>query len=86
VINAGAGDSEALSSMSHLEELSSKLIANHLSDRRPLTADKNFPPYTSLFDEHLQRSSSRATKRSNILRATSAYSIVPTMESGKKIA
>ena len=57
-MNVGAGDSEALSSTSHLEDLSSKLIANHPSDRRPLTAEKNFPAYASLFDENLQRSSS----------------------------
>ena len=34
MVNAGAGDSEALFSMSYLEAFSSKSSANHLSDRR----------------------------------------------------
>jgi len=56
---AGAGDSEALTSTSHLEAFSSKLIANHLNDRRSDTIDKNFPPYAltrSLLVKHARSS------------------------------
>ena len=43
MVNAAAGDSEALFSTTHLETCFSKLSANHLSDRRLVTIDKHFP-------------------------------------------